>query len=346
MNKLSNTLVFVTLCSSMLLTGCDFFKGKKDSAEAEQAVPAVNEWDCSNEAKLKEIKAALQQDYLKKLDKALRNSSYYQADKNLTDTITQNIHFEVKNITTVTEQPETAKQLECRSELIVKMPKGLQQRAENGYKAMRCDECEGYYGDTLKDSLESEAYGLSLQKDQLKGSFNYQLIKTDKEGIQLQLPKENNVIEGLVFITEKAVQLAAYEEENKQYDDQLDEQEQKNAEQQELAQKSMDIRQKELNTDQAKVVERLNQTWDHFTSEQKAQLQQDQSDWFEKRDVDCKVIAQTSLYNIPEKDRETYQQHHDYWDANMREQNQEMQYTKCFNQKTSERIVYLNNVFN
>lgn len=343
MNKLSNTLVFVTLCSSMLLTGCDFFKGKKDNAEAEPAAPAVNEWDCSNEAKLKEIKTALQQDYLKKLDKALRDSSYYQADKNLTDTITQNIHFEVKSITTVTEQPETAKQLECRSELIVKMPKGLQQRAENAYKTEECD-CDRY--DTLNDLLESEAYGLSLQKDQLKGSFNYELIKTDKEGIQLQLPKENNVIEGLVFITEKAVQLAAYEAENRDMTDRQEANAQEEAAQQELAQKSMDIRQKELNTDQAKVVERLNQTWDRFSSEQKVQLQQDQSDWFEKRDVDCKVLAQTSLYNIPEKDRETYQQHHDYWDANMREQNQEMQYTKCFNQQTSERIVYLNNVFN
>ena len=344
MNKFANTLVFATLCSSMLLTGCDFFKGKKDSAEAEQAVPALNEWDCSNEAKLKEIKAALQQDYLKKLDKALRDSSYYQADKNLTDTITQNIHFEVKNITTVTEQPDTSKQLECRSELIVKMPKGLQQRAENGYEAESCDDCDRY--DTLNDVLESESYGLSLQKDQLKGSFNYQLIKTDKEGIQLQLPKENTVLDGLVYITEKAVQLAAYEAENRDIAERQDAYGQQHAEQQELAQKSMDIRQKELNDDQSKVVERLNQTWDHFTSEQKAQLQQDQSDWFEKRDVDCKVLAQTSIYNIPEKDRETYQQHHDYWDANMKEQNQDMQYTKCFNQKTSERIVYLNNVFN
>jgi uncharacterized protein YecT (DUF1311 family) len=94
------------------------------------------------------------------------------------------------------------------------------------------------------------------------------------------------------------------------------------------------------------VVERLNQTWDRFSSEQKAQLQQDQSDWFEKRDVDCKVLAQTSIHNIAEKDRETYQQHYDYWDEQMRAQNQDMQYTKCFNQKTSERIVYLNNVFN
>ena len=344
MNKFANTLVFATLCSSMLLTGCDFFKGKKDSAEAEQAVPAVNEWDCSNEEKLKEIKAALQQDYLKKLDKALRDSSYYQADKNLTDTITQNIHFEVKSITTVTEQPDTSKQLECRSELIVKMPKGLQQRAENGYEAESCDDCDRY--DTLNDVLESESYGLSLQKDQLKGLFNYQLIKTDKEGIQLQLPKENTVLDGLVYITEKAVQLAAYEAENRDIAERQDAYGQQYAEQQELAQKSMDIRQKELNDDQSKVVERLNQTWDHFTSEQKAQLQQDQSDWFEKRDVDCKVIAQASIYNIPEKDRETYQQHYSYWNEQMKEQNQDMQYTKCFNQKTSERIVYLNNVFN
>ena len=344
MNKFANTLVFATLCSSMLLTGCDFFKGKKDSAEAEQAVPAVNEWDCSNEAKLKEIKAALQKDYLKKLDKALRDSSYYQADKNLTDTITQNIHFEVKNITTVTEQPDTSKQLECRSELIVKMPKGLQQRAENGYEAESCDDCDRY--DTLNDVLESESYGLSLQKDQLKGSFNYQLIKTDKEGIQLQLPKENTVLDGLVYITEKAVQLAAYEAENRDIAERQDAYGQQHAEQQELAQKSMDIRQKELNDDQSKVVERLNQTWDHFTSEQKAQLQQDQSDWFEKRDVDCKVIAQTSINNFAEKDRETYQQHYRYWDEQMANQNQDMQYTKCFNQKTTERIVYLNNVFN
>lgn len=344
MNKFANTLVFATLCSSMLLTGCDFFKGKKDSAEAEQAAPAVNEWDCSNEAKLKEIKTALQQDYLKKLDKALRNSSYYQSDKNLTDTITQHIQFEVKSITTVTEQPETAKQLECRSELVVKMPKGLQQRAQNGYEAESCDECDRY--GTLNDLLESEAYALTMQNDQLKGSFNYQLIKTDKEGIQLQLPKENKVLDGLVYITEKAVQLAAYEAENQGIADSQEANAQEEAAQQELAQKSMDIRQKELNADQAKVVERLNQTWDRFSSEQKAQLQQDQSDWFEKRDVDCKVLAQTSIHNIAEKDRETYQQHYDYWDEQMRAQNQDMQYTKCFNQKTSERIVYLNNVFN
>ena len=80
----------------------------------------------------------------------------------------------------------------------------------------------------------------------LKRSFNYQLIKTDKEGIQLQLPKENTVLDGLVYITEKAVQLAAYEAENRDIAERQDAYGQQYAEQQELAQKSMDIRQKEL----------------------------------------------------------------------------------------------------
>ena len=68
----------------------------------------------------------------------------------------------------------------------------------------------------------------------------------------------------------------------------------------------MDVRKKELDAEKAKQVERLNQAWDQFTPEQKAQLQQDQSDWFEKRDVDCKVLSQKSVYDIAEKDMETY----------------------------------------
>ena len=47
---------------------------------------------------------------------------------------------------------------------------------------------------------------------------------------------------------------------------------------------------------------------------------------------------------IPEKDLETYQKQSAYWTADMRKQNQEMQYTQCFTQKTIERTVYLNNL--
>ena len=87
-------------------------------------------------------------------------------------------------------------------------------------------------------------------------------------------------------------------------------------------------------------------TWDNFSPEQKTQLQQDQADWFEKRDVDCKVLSQKRVYDIAENERETYQKHYSYWDDALTEQNQEMQYTRCFNQRTTERVVYLNNVFN
>ena len=52
-------------------------------------------------------------------------------------------------------------------------------------------------------------------------------------------------------------------------------------------------------------MERLNQTWDNFTEEQKQQLQQDQTDWFEKRDVDCKVISQKSVYQMTDSEKET-----------------------------------------
>ena len=41
----------------------------------------------------------------------------------------------------------------------------------------------------------------------------------------------------------------------------------------ELAQKAIDIHKKELSTEKALVVNRLNQTWENFTNEQKAQLQ-------------------------------------------------------------------------
>ena len=108
----------------------------------------------------------------------------------------------------------------------------------------------------------------------------------------------------------------------------------------------MDVRKKELDAEKAKQVERLNQAWDQFTPEQKAQLQQDQSDWFEKRDVDCKVLSQKSVYDIAEKDMETYQKQARYWNDAMRQQNQDMQYTQCFIKRTVERVVYLNNVFN
>ena len=146
----------------------------------------------------------------------------------------------------------------------------------------------------------------------------------------------------------KAVQYGSYLKENQQIEKANEEYHQENAvreaAQTELAQKAMDIRNKELDAEKSKQVDRLNLTWDKFSAEQKMQLQQDQSDWFEKRDIDCKVLSQKNVNEIAEKDQETYQKQSNYWDESMRQQDQQIQYTKCFTQKTVERVVYLNNL--
>ena len=172
------------------------------------------------------------------------------------------------------------------------------------------------------------------------------MLKTDKEGYTLSAEHQNAVIDAVTLVTTKAVQYQAYISENAQARVNQENASLKDAEQKELAQKSMAIRDKELEEDKTKVVERLNQTWDRFSDEQKAQLKQDQADWFEKRDIDCKVISQKRSYDLAESERETYQKQYQYWDDAMTAQNVQMQYNKCFTQKTNERIVYLNNVFN
>ena len=58
------------------------------------------------------------------------------------------------------------------------------------------------------------------------------------------------------------------------------------------------------------------------------------------------MLSQKSVYDIAEKDMETYQKQARYWNDAMRQQNQDMQYTQCFIKRTVERVVYLNNVFN
>ena len=157
---------------------------------------------------------------------------------------------------------------------------------------------------------------MTLENDQLKGDFFYNITKTDKEGLVFDLPTQNSVIEGLVFVATKAVQYAAYVKQNELIEENIEENqqisEQNNEEQTVLAQEAMDVRKKELDSDKAKQVDRLNQTWDKLSAEKKIQFKQDQLDWFKKRDVECKVLAQKTVDEIPEKDLETYQKQSDY----------------------------------
>ena len=344
---MKKSIISILVVSATFMSGCDYFKNKKETAEEKTEV--MSDWSCTDQGNINQVQDFMKAEYLKKLEKDLRQSSY-SADQELLDKITKNLKFEIKGVTTLTENPEQAKQLDCSSQLIVHFPKGLQKRAENAYLEQNiCEDCDGEDGNqnsTLRDYLEGGEYALTLGDDQLKGDFSYSITKTDKEGLSLNVPGQSSVIDGVVFVTVKAVQYAAYKKENAEMVEYSEKNSQEYAAQAELAQKAMNIRKKEFDADKVKAVERLNQTWDQFTDEQKQQLQQDQSDWFEKRDVDCKVLAQKSVNQLNESDKETYQKHSGYWDDAMYAQDQEMQYTKCFIQKTKERTVYLNNVYN
>lgn len=331
--------------SSLLLTGCDYFKSKQETA----AVPEENNpWRCTSPEHIKNLEQSLKNEYLKHVDRRLRESKYYEPDQALLKTINDNLKFELKNIRTVSNEAESTSKLECESDLVVSLPKGLQERSENAYNehGMDCEECyRRDEFDRLHDYLE-EGLGLKLQNNQLSGIFSYQINKTDQDGYTLKSELQNTVLEGLSIMVVKAVQYAAYIKENKDSQEDMQKYDQEAEQLRQLSQKAMDIRAKELVAEKATQVERLNQTWDNLSEEQQDQLKQDQSSWFEKRDVDCKVIAQKRVGQLHDSEREVYQQQYDYWNDEMRAQNTEMQYNKCFNQKTAERRVYLNNLFN
>ena len=345
MNKI---LLISVIATAFSISGCDKFKPKKEEA----AQTANTEWSCTNDNHIKGLQAFLKSEYLKKIDRSLRDSDYYTADEALLKTINENLKFDIKNIRTITQDTTKTSQLECEGELVVNFPKGLQKRAENAFLEQHND-CEEGCGDeggtayrTLNDYLENREVPLTISSDLVKGNFKFDVLKTDKEGITVNAQHQNEVLDAVVLVTVKAVQYEAYVKENEEIRARENLSSEKEAAQTELALKAMNIRKKEIDVDKVKVVERLNQTWDRFNDEQKAQLKQDQADWFEKRDVDCKVISQKRIYDISESERETYQKQYQYWDDAMQAQNTEMQYDKCFTQRTNERIVYLNNLFN
>lgn len=342
---MKQALVITTFSAAVILTGCG--KSKPEPKSKTDKVEVISDWSCTHPENLNQIQTSLKKEYLKEIERSLRQSQY-QVDEDILNKINQGLKFEIKSIRTLPLEDDSQKntQLSCESQLVISFPKGLQKRAEKAYiEEQRYSDEES---DVLNDYFANSDSPLTLENDQLKGDFFYNITKTDKEGLVFNLPSQNTVIEGVVFIATKAVQYAAYVQENQRYEKSRVEDDKQSAEnynaQTELAQKAMYVRKKELDANKAKQVERLNQTWDKLSAEKKTQFKQDQSDWFEKRDVECKVLAQKNVDDIPEKDLETYQKQSNYWTAEMSKQNQEMQYTQCFIQKTIERTVYLNNL--
>lgn len=343
MNKI---FVIGVMSSTLFLGACDQFKNKNNGTVSKENA----EWSCTSEDNIKDLQAFLKQEYLKQIDKQLRSSSDYEADQALLKKINDSLKFSIKEIRTITTDSKATSALECEGQIVVNFPKGLLKRAENAYleHGYECEECAGEESvyRTLIDYLEAREVPLTIQDDLVKGKFYFDVIKTDKEGYGLTVQQQDDVISTVALITEKAVLYEAYVKENERNREYSAQSRVQHDEQVELAIKAMNIRKKELEDDKAKVVERLNLTWDNFSEEQRTQLKQDQSEWFEKRDIDCKVISQKNVYDMPESERETYQKQSSYWNDDLRAQNKDMQYNKCFIQRSNERIVYLNNVFN
>ena len=344
----SKSIILGLVCSTALISGCDFFKNKKQEA-AEVKTTEVADWSCTAPDNVQQMQDYLKEEYLKEVDQRIRHSGY-EADQALLDKIRKNIKFEISHISTKTEKPEQAKTLDCSSLITAILPKGLQKRAENAYLDEPCEECEieenSSRSYTLQDHYSTSFPSLTLKNDRLNGiDFIYHIEKSDKDEISMTM-ESHYVVGQAAYLTQLAVQYASYLKANAQNKEDSKKYVEENAAQRDLAQKALDVRQKELENEKKSSVERLNAAWDRFSAEQKTSLQQDQSDWFEKRDIDCKVLSQKNVHELDEKERETYQKQAEYWNEAMYQQNQDIQYSKCFIQKTKERAVYLNNVFN
>ncbi|WP_312967086.1 DUF1311 domain-containing protein [Acinetobacter gerneri] len=335
-------IALILIFSSFLISGCG--QKQKKAEDAKQ----ISEWSCTHPENLQQIESTLKNDYLKKIDKKILQENAYTADQDILNKINRGLSFKINQVRTLTADTSKTNKLECEGQIVVQFPKGLQQRAENAFTERNdcyedCYERENPIN--LRDYIEEQAANLVLENDQLKGKFNFQIIKTDKDGYSLNVNNQENVISSVSEIALHAVLYKAYVNENKMLKERDSIDKKQDVVQKELAQKVMDIRQKELDLDKKKQVELLNQTWDLFSNEQKEQLKQEQKDWFEKRDVDCQVLAQR--YNIyRDDDTEVYQKQSNYWDNAMIEQSQQMQYTKCFNSRTQDRIESLKKQLN
>lgn len=190
---MKNFIILMTLLTGVLFSGCDYVRNKKTENKAHN----VADFSCTNQDNLNKIQGYLKSEYIKVMEKKLRQSSgYYEADRNILEKINKGLRFEIKTIRTLTEDTQTEKQLNCESQLVVHFPKGLMQRAENAYQAyIQNSEEEGYA--TVRDYLDNNESGLKVTDDELRGGLLYDITKTDKEGLSLSVLNQNEILEGL-----------------------------------------------------------------------------------------------------------------------------------------------------
>ena len=90
-------IILTTLSTAILFSGCDYFKNKKTENQAQD----VADFSCTNRDNLNQIQDYLKSEYIKALEKSLRQSSgYYEADRTLLEKINKGLRLEIKTIRT------------------------------------------------------------------------------------------------------------------------------------------------------------------------------------------------------------------------------------------------------
>jgi vacuolar-type H+-ATPase subunit I/STV1 len=172
----NKVLAVLLMSSGMVLSGCDYFKNRKETTEE-----VATTWSCTHPENISNLQKQLNQQYLKQVERDLRESKYYEADQQLLRTISQNLKFDITDIRTITTETKDATKLSCEAQLVVTLPKGLQQRATNAFAEHNqdCEECED--NQTLQDHLEAGDASVRLLENKLLGQLKYELTKTEQK---------------------------------------------------------------------------------------------------------------------------------------------------------------------
>ncbi len=103
---MKQVLVITTFSAAVILTGCG--RSNSEPKSKTEKVEVVSDWSCTHPENLKQIQTSLKKEYLKQIERSLRQSQY-QVDADILNKINQGLKFEIKNIRTLPLEDESKK---------------------------------------------------------------------------------------------------------------------------------------------------------------------------------------------------------------------------------------------
>lgn len=287
---------------------------------------------CSDTNNLNALKQSVNSLIRSNVQSSVKASKDHYDSKQLEDWLKSTQAISIKSVRTNTKESEN-NLLVCESTLSIKAPQAMW---DNAQKAMDLPQiCEGEceeenYIYSLDERISNS--DLRFKNGILEGSFEYRISQTDQGDIALDLTKmTSSVIDTVVEAISSAVRLDAIKEQAAKF-------EANQSEKQALSQHAIEIRVKELGETQARLDSELNQVWQEIGESNRNAHRDEQKEWLEKRDVECKLEGNKSLYDLSEDEKEPYQIGYESWTDEMRQQDAQIRTMKCSNKRTSARI--------